>query len=496
MNGSLRFATALVALMVAGCGGDVDKSGGDPTVTTVELASFEGSGMENDPALARFVQLVHELSNGRLRVDMPSKWYDEGEEREQRVLEDVIAGEATLGWTGTRALDLVGVGTFQPLHAPYLVNSYPAEKAVVADEVTQEMLAGLDDAGLTGLAVLADELRFPVAAERPLLDPSDFENRAFVIYPSRVQADAVTALGARVAEEASARETSWPPYLSNSYQGSMPFVTTNAALWPRTTVLFANPDKFAELSGDDRSAIEQAAAQAAAWSVEHADDRVPREMSMACSQGARIATASARQLLALREAVEPVYVALRSDPEQAALLARVEQLVQDAGTPDPVAVPEGCAYQPGDKGPETRALPEPLDGPGRPGSLPAGSYRYVLTEDEINAAIPPDGQYDIAGANAGVWTWTLENGHWLQEVQLAAQEMPEGFSEGPCEGYYDVHGDQVDFTTVTEVVHGQCAPPTWKAIWQETEDGLAMDVTSDGEDVDFLFGAKTWERID
>ena len=68
---------------------------------------------------------VDELSGGGLKVDAPSKWFDSGE---QGVLEDVIAGEATLGWTGTRALDLIGVDAFQPLHAPFLINSYEAEK--------------------------------------------------------------------------------------------------------------------------------------------------------------------------------------------------------------------------------------------------------------------------------------------------------------------------------------------------------------------------------
>ena len=65
-------------------------------------------------------------------------------------------------------------------------------------------------------------------------------------------------------------------------------------------------------------------------------------------------------------------------------------------------------------------LPEPLDGPGRSGELPSGTYRYVLTEDEINAAIE-DADDDVAGANAGVWTWTLGNGRWANQVQLTAR---------------------------------------------------------------------------
>ena len=95
-------------------------------------------------------------------------------------------------------------------------------------------------------------------------------------------------------------------------------------------------------------------------------------MAEACADGARIATASPDQLAALAKATRPVYDALRADPEQAALLARIERLVRGVGGPGPIHVPEGCAYQPGDEDhlAVQPVLPAPLDGPGRPGELP------------------------------------------------------------------------------------------------------------------------------
>lgn len=493
MNASPLIAAALVAIMTAGCAGAADKSGGESRRTTLVLASNEGSRTAIDPALAYFVERVEGLSDGRVELDLQPKWFDHGE---QHIIEDVAAGKASLGWSGTRAFDLVGVTTFQPLHAPFLVNSYAAEKAVVADPVAQEMLAGLDEVGLTGLAVLADELRFPAAAQEPLLEPDDFANREIGAFPSRVQAEALTALGARVTDDAQARESSWPPYLANHAAESLPIVTANAVLWPRTTVLFANPADLGALASEDRAAIQKAAAETAAWSIEHADDRVPSEMATACGSGTRIAMADQRQLSALRDAVEPVYAGLRADPAQAAILSQVEKLVQEAGPAEPVEVPPGCAYRPRDTVHPEHSQPDPLERPGRPGDLPAGTYRYVLTEDEINAAVPPDDAWDFAGGNAGVWTWVLGDGRWRLEVQLATQELPEGFDNEPCEGYYDVHGHQVDFTTVTEYVHGDCLSTTWKAMWRETDGGLAMESTTNGTDIDFLVSAKTWERID
>ena len=93
----------------------------------------------------------------------------------------------------------------------------------MADGVTQDMLDSLEDAGLTGLALLADELRFPAASEAPLLGPGDFENLTFGVLASEVQTagrdrarcpsgrDSVPAWP----DEAQAMETSWPPYLRN-----------------------------------------------------------------------------------------------------------------------------------------------------------------------------------------------------------------------------------------------------------------------------------------
>src|SRR5262249_33142190 len=126
---------------------------------TLVLASSDGSTI-TAPGVTHFAQLVHDLSDGRLRVQVSRDWRGKGE---QRVLEDVAAGKASLGWSGTRAFDLIGVDAFQPLHAPFLINSYPAEKAVVADGLAQDMLSSVDASGtgLTGLALLADELRFP-----------------------------------------------------------------------------------------------------------------------------------------------------------------------------------------------------------------------------------------------------------------------------------------------------------------------------------------------
>lgn len=501
-------AAVLVALSVTGCTATTDKSGGDETEPTTLVLASNDPGDEasalSSAAVARFIELVDARSYGQLQVEVSPDWGGRGE---QAVLEDVAAGKAELGWSGTRAFDLIDVNTFQPLHAPFLVGSYAAQRAVVGDEAATDMLAGLDGTGLTGLAMLGDELRFPAGAEGPLLDPSDFDDLPFGVMRSKAQSAAITALGARVQEMTlpqspstdglGGQETMWRTYVSNGQRRTFPFVTANAVLWPRTSVVVANSEALDALDRNDREVLTEAATEAAQWSLEHADDQVAYEINQACAEGARIATASPAQTAALTKAARPAYAALRADPERAALLAQVERLVRGAGDPEPMDVPDGCAYRPGD---EDRVgvpvLPSPIDAPGRTGALPAGTYRYTVSGDEIRAGVGDTADQKLVAANAGVWTWTLRDGRWSYVLKPTSQTADESSGGFTCEGYYDVHGGQVDFTTVTEPVSGECAPPTWKADWRKGENGLAMDVTTDGEDLNFLFGSETWERID
>lgn len=160
---------------------------------------------------------------------------------------------------------------------------------------------------------------------------------------------------------------------------------------------------------------------------------------------------------------------------------------QPAGSGGPLATPTRSLETP-----PVRDLPTPHMGPGSPGALPAGTYRYRLTHDELVEGLGLGDTF--VDANAGIWTWTLADGKWSYEVRLDG-ELPPGFAGNYCEGYYDVHGGRVDFTTVTVYPSGVCASKTWLANWQPTERGLQMDVITDGADLDFLFGAKEWVRV-
>src|SRR6185312_15248972 len=56
-------------------------------------------------------------------------------------------------------------------------------------------------------------------------------------------------------------------YEGNDYAAIAPFLTLNVPLWPRTTVLFANPAALGKLSDEQRDWIRQAADEASRYSL-------------------------------------------------------------------------------------------------------------------------------------------------------------------------------------------------------------------------------------
>ena len=166
---------------------------------------------------------------------------------ENRVIDDVAAGEADLGWAGTRAFDTLGVDAFRPLHAPFLVNSYAAEAALVQSQPVQERRArpAAPRAGRSrGLLSTSCGCR-PAPGGRCSIPR--LHGLLFGLMPSEVQTAALSALGARSSRRgrssprtstAWSAETMWPTYLNNARR-AIPLrdpqrgaVAPATAIWP------------------------------------------------------------------------------------------------------------------------------------------------------------------------------------------------------------------------------------------------------------------------
>lgn len=509
---------ALAALVLAGCSGS-DADGEVAAEEPVEPASDEA----DEPAtltmanpyghlgytlgVEYFVEQVETLSGGDLRIQVINDFGDHQPDGEQQVVDAVATGDVDVAWVGTRVFDTLGVSSFQALHAPFLVDSYAVQAAIIASDVPERMLLGLDDIGVTGLAVLAGGLRVSVGVDGPLLEPDDYAGITFQLYRSDAQANALATLGATPTDvvagerdaglasgEIDAHEHSLLSYVQRGNYALAPYLVANKILWPETQALIINPDVLASLTDAQAGWLHDAAADAAGRSAELHD--VDEDLTVeACESGARFAEASEAQLAALREAVAPVYDDLTADPLTAELIAEIDSLKQTVDV-QPLSIPDGCTGEA--PGRAASAVAEGADDP----SVLNGTYRLEWTFDELLESMSQWDSEPESGArsNAGVVALTFGNGDFDQVWES-------GQSQGDsCTGTYAVTGDRV---VMVATVDGQwdCGPDTRgvllvDAAWELTDDQLILSdfVLSDEPDItwwiEFFLGTKPFTRAD
>ncbi len=139
-------------------------------------------------------------------IELAEEWAITGTDAdvEQQIVGAVTAGDLDLGWVGTRAFAELDVTSFDALTAPFLIDSYALQEAVLGSDIPDRMLAGLDGPQMTGLAVIGGGLRRPIAVEGPLRNPDDFTGITFHGWRSPQNAATIEALGAEYRGDAGA----------------------------------------------------------------------------------------------------------------------------------------------------------------------------------------------------------------------------------------------------------------------------------------------------
>lgn len=463
---------AVLTASVACASGPPDKSGGGGAPVELTLVN-QNDSLDGVPGVQRFVDRVQEISKGELTINVNSV-NDGYAGAEQRVIRAVQSDKAQLAWVGTRVWDVLGVKSFRALHAPMLIDSYPLEVAVLRSDLPAKMLAGLGGHGLAGLALLGDNLRIPVSAKRPLRRPQDFKGLRIRSYPSVVQAAAFSALGARPSPEnwqqippafASGRlqamEVDLHSYQSNAYAALAPYATLNLALWPRTTVLFANEAALDKLSEEQRGWIRQAADEAARYSLTSlGEDRkiVPFE----CRNGMKAVLATPSQLTAFRKAFASVYTSLRGDPATAVTLDEIAALKHHVPPVKRPAIPGGCGA--GATARNRSNAP----------AFPQGVFRGKRTRAEV-LKVWPNAEPSILEGSAATLTFRFVKGAF--DLVLSNGGLP-GCRHG--NGRYKVRGRYV--TTWLEDAHGcpGVATPTPRVKLRWTYDGKMLRFATTG----------------
>ncbi len=447
----------LVALALAGCGAQGgDKAGGPGNPAVLRMATVNGEPGYL-PQIDYLLDRVEELSGGNVRIDMVYRVGDFDPDAEQQIVRGVAEGTHDLGVVGTRVFDTVGVKSFQALGTPMLIDSYELQRAVIESDIPAQMLLSLDELHVTGLGVLADGLRKPVAAEEPLLGLNDWRGITFAASRSDLASQAITALGARPSEvfgpslddgldsgNVQGFEKNLLVYRLNNMWNRAPYITANVNLWPQTLAVMGNPDRLAELTPQQRGWLSQALEEAAARSTRLVSGDAGYLPEL-CAEGARFANASAADMQALRQAFSPVLEQLKLDAQTSEFIMQIERLKQEIGPREALVIPDGCTGTVA--APQSTASSGPVTKTTTPTALD-GQWEVTYTREELIAAGPDPSE--VGPDNYGTFSLVFDRGDFM---------IGGGSSDRwTATGTYLVVGDTVTF-------HLDAVPDLWRYRW-------------------------------
>lgn len=388
---------------MAGCTVTGDRAGGNREITPVVLTVLN-TRMSED--IQPFVDRVRTLSGGRITLDVTSLWHASEDSPAPKAIKAVQAGQAVIGFVPTRAFHDLGVTSFDALGAPLTVDSLALEQRVLGSDLATSMLNGVGALGLHGLGLLPGPMRKPVGLTRKLVAAADYRGARIAISASPVSARALTTLGATPVASPFDR-VSMTPYdgleqqvesvAGNQYDVPGSTITANVNLWARPMALFANAKAFDALSATTRELLERAATSVlpATTKVQAAGEA--DGLGNLCRRGkVRFVNATAAQLAQLRTAFGPVYAWLRSNPETATAIDRINAM--RAGLEDAVAT-ETPSCQTGGAGTAQAGAGTPIEGV------------YTVTTTVGDFALAPD-QPDPGAENWGGWVYVFSRGRF------------------------------------------------------------------------------------
>jgi Bacterial extracellular solute-binding protein, family 7 len=335
------------------------------------------------------------------------------------VARKVMSGELDMGNIPSRAWDTEGVTSLRALNAPFLITTDGLLDQVVSGDLADEMLSGLDEAGVLGLRLLPEGLRHPFGFAGPLLGPDDYDG-VIIKSPTSATTEAMFhALGATVTDveiDPGAQAGMESGYRLDPHGQA----TGNVVFFPKVNTLVINADVFDRLTDEQREVLDQAADETLRWSIENRDSD-GEEAAAYCERGGHVVLADEASVAALEAAASPVYAELESDDRTRDLIAAIREMKQTVQVvvPNPSACGE---VEPAGSGTETTG-PSAV-GDVEPDEFPQGSFRVENTAESLMA----QGMNESDAFNyQGVWTLAFDGG------ALAIED-----SVGVCNGSYSV----------------------------------------------------------
>jgi TRAP-type C4-dicarboxylate transport system substrate-binding protein len=473
---SILVAALAVALAASACtGSSVDKAGGTRTKPPVVLTL---ANHEDGPDDVQFwIEEVQRRSAGSLRIQVQNQWRDQEIDYDKGTIADVQAGKLQLAKVAARAYDTVGVTSFQALLAPLLIDNQTLERRVLESELAGQILAGTNELGLVGLAVLPTDLRKPLGLSRPLVRVSDYRGARIGVREGEVAKATFTALGATPVGYVAGRplsgldgvELGLGTIKGNEYDQQAKAVTANVTLWPKPVTVVMNRKAFESLTASQQDALQQASVSVIARQLAYRQGEEGRDREVLCQRGLRFVRASNQELAALRRAVQPVYDTLERNAETRSLLQQIQAMKQETRASATPHAPTCSQSDSAAAAADQKA--SPLD----------GVYRTSFTREELANSPLLSGVGEIGEENWGEFTLTFDHGR----VTLTQRN---DVTSGSTSGTYTINGKAITL----RFTEGANAGETFAARWSLYRDVLTFKRLG-GLPTTYL--VKPWRRV-
>jgi TRAP-type C4-dicarboxylate transport system substrate-binding protein len=474
--------TSTVVLSAAGCTDEPSsKAGGSSPPVTLRIGTNDEPGAPAARAIEEFARQVTARSHGQIRIEpvweaaagmsVAAGW-------DQVVARQVVDGRLDMGMIPARAWDTEKVTSLRALQAPFLVNSDALVKQVVTADMAGEMLAGLDRAGVTGLALVPESTRQIFGFGKPLLSPADLKGKTVRVPRSDTSYALFRALGATPNDDDALRgrfvgaESSFE--LARNLQETTITATGNLTLFSKVNSVVINSKRFAALDEARRVMLRDAAVATRDWGA-HAMPTTADEAKRHCRDGHTVVLATPADLAAFQRAAQTVYADLEKDAQTKAFIAGIRGLASRTPPPPPIAA---C-------GPAATATPSLQPAAG---AFPDGVYRKTVSEQAMLAA-------GVSGRDAkdhaGLWTMTFAKGVFTIQQR--------GYPAGP--GVYCLSNGTITVAEGRTRCGGTDGHVIFTATWQLDNDQLRFTPTAGDNDAppsrltNALFGGEPWTKI-
>ena len=351
MHGTSLRAVAIVAvataLLAGACSGPPSDQQGVSPAPAVPITLRIGT--DDDPDRPAADQINHsaadvdEISHGQLVIE--PVWHAAGDNPgawDQRVAHLVVAGELDMGMIPARAWDTEGVTSLRALQAPFLLSTNDLVGQVMTADMANEMLAGLDQAGVTGLALVPESQREIFSFGKPILTLRDFKGTTIRAPRSDTSYKVFEALGATADDpngdefdNAIADGTIDAAESSLVLASSLSAPTTataNLVLFPKINSVVINQAKFAQLDQAQQDMLREAAIKTRDWGVDVMPEPA-QEAVQYCAAGGTVVNTTDKNLADMQTATQSVYTDLEKDPPTKSFIDQIRDLKSTSDAP-------------------------------------------------------------------------------------------------------------------------------------------------------------------